>query len=221
MTKHQILIRSDRGLEEPLRLLAPRLLALGAERLKLTSSIAPPRLSLIPFSRSPIALLSIWSADAPLEAWARTVREALPEASLAGYRVEESTPRGYSRDWPDGEPTPGVGLLSLFRKPPALARDAFLRAWHGHHTPLSLEIHPLWGYVRNVVEAPLLPGSASLDAIVEEHFRERRDLLNPLRFFGGPLAMLPNMVRVALDIRRFIELRSMETYLTRERWLRG
>ncbi len=219
MTKHQLLIRAARL--DAADALARRLLELGAERLKLTNTIPAPRLALFPFTRTPLALCSIWSgADEPAR-FAEAARAAFPGAALASYRVDESTPRAYPRDWPDGAETPGVVLLTLFRKPPALGREAFLDAWHGHHTPLTLEIHPVWGYVRNVVEAAALPGSPALDGIVEEHFRDRAELLNPLRFYGGPLAMLPNMVRVALDIRRFIELRSLEVYLARERWLRS
>lgn len=218
MTKHQLLIRTVRPIDEDV--LARRLLTLDAARLKLTASIPAPRLALFPFARMPVALVSIWSEAGEPARFAEAAREALPGAELAAYRVDESTPRAYPRDWPDGAETPGVVLLTLFRKPPALSRDAFLEAWHGHHTPLTLEIHPVWGYVRNVVETAL-PGSPVLDGIVEEHFRDRAELLNPLRFYGGPLAMLPNMVRVALDIRRFIELRSLEVYLARERWLRS
>jgi hypothetical protein len=219
MIKHQLLIRGERPSDEDE--LGRRLLALDAARLKLTTTIPAPRLALFPFKRAPLALLSLWSEAGELSRFTEAAREAFPGAGLTAYRVDESTPRAYPRDWPDGLDTPGVVLLTLFRKPLALSREAFLSAWHGHHTPLTLEIHPVWGYIRNVVESAALPGSPELDGIVEEHFRDPRDLLNPLRFYGGPLAMLPNMVRVALDIRRFIELRSIEVFLARERWLRS
>jgi hypothetical protein len=104
------------------------------------------------------------------------------EGAASGYRVEESVPRGYERTWPDGADTPGGSMLTL------------LRRWHEGHSPLALEIHPLWNQVRNVVRAPVLPGSPPVCGIVEEQFRTREDLL---------------------------DLAALENYLVTERWLRG
>lgn len=199
--------------------LAPRLLARDPAALKLTfTACRPPRLSVLPFRRDAAALVSVVprAGDDDAEAWARAIGGILGAARVEGYRVVESVPCAYARGWPDGVRTPGAGLLTLFRRRPGQSDEDFFRAWHGGHTPLSLRIHPLWNYVRNVVVEPATAGSTRLDAIVEEHFRSRADLLVPPRFFGGPLAMLPNMVRVALDIRRFIDLSSMEVWLVDE-----
>jgi hypothetical protein len=198
----------------------PELLARQPDQLKLTlTTKSPPRLSIIPFSRRPLALFSIWTYQPELD-WHAPLRSL---GELAGYQVTESIPLAYERDWPDGEATPGVGLLTLFRSRPGLDRQAFLDAWHGHHSPLSLEIHPLYCYVRNVVDRPVIEGSYRWDGIVEEQFLRADDLLNPLRFFGrgNPTAMVRNMVRVALDIRRFIDLRTMQTYWVSEYWARS
>ncbi len=247
MTKLQLLLRpATHDLTPPadfaarVRGAAPSLLGRSSARLKLTLTTAPPpRLSLIPFRRPPLALLSVWTDGDPRQVAAEhaaPLREVLPGARLAAYRVSEALPCEYRRDWPDGVETPGPVLITTFRKPPRLPWDEFLRAWHGHHTPLSLQVHPLWCYVRNVVEEALVDGSPPLDAIVEELFRSPADLHNPLRFFGGPLSApgprvlagpgrvlraLPNMIRVGLDIRRFIDLGSMENHLARELWLRS
>ena len=59
---------------------------------------------------------------------------------------------------------------------------------------LALEVHPLWNYVRNVVVAPVLSGSPPLCGIVEEQFRTRGELLDPVRFFGGWLQDGPQHV---------------------------
>ncbi|MCZ7682975.1 MAG: EthD domain-containing protein [Sandaracinaceae bacterium] len=197
--------------------LAPALLAEEPEGLKLTVTEAPPpRLSVIPFSRTPFALLSVWTRDeGALDAWSRAA--ATEGIDVTAYRVEESTPVAYARTWPDGERTPAVVLLTVFRRKRGLDDEELIRRWHGGHTPLSLEIHPLFGYVRNVVTRS---SGAPLDAIVEEHFRTREDLLHPHKMFGGPLRMLPNMVRVAKDIAGFIDRASLETFLAAERWIR-
>jgi hypothetical protein len=196
--------------------LAPQLLELGSFALELTQTeLAPPRLSLFPFRRQPVALLSLRGSDLPEP---RQCAELLrPHAErVAGYAVDESLPVTYERTWADGEPTPGVSLLTLFRRRRGLTDADFLRRWHEGHTPLTLRTHPVWRYVRNVVREPLLDDSPPFDGIVQEHFRTRADLLNPLRFYDGPWRMLPNMVRVGLDVAGFIDLKTIETYLAVE-----
>lgn len=204
--------------------LAPRLLDRDPTALKLTfTPCLPPRLCVIPFRRDALALVSVVprAGDGDAEDWARSIAGTLGPVRVDGYRVIESTPCAYARGWPDGARTPGAGLLTLFRRRPGQSDDDFFRAWHGGHTPLSLRIHPLWNYVRNVVAGPATAAAPPLDAIVEEHFRTREDLLDPRRFFGGLWPMLPNMARVALDIRRFIDLSSMEAWLVEELHVRS
>ncbi len=199
-----------------------RLLASGPARLKLTfTAEEPPRLSVMPFRRDRLALVSLWDEAPPEAAVARWSALLQGEGAAAGYRVDESLPRAYQRHWPDGHDTPGGTMLTLLHRRPGLSDAEFLRRWHEGHSPLALRIHPLWHYVRNVVAAPVLPGSPSLCGIVEEHVRTRGELLDPTRFFGGWLPMLPNMVRVYADIRRFLDLAALENYLVTERWLRG
>ena len=112
-------------------------------------------------------------------------------------------------------------MLTLLHRRAGLTDAEFLRRWHEGHSPLALEIHPLWNYVRNVVAAPVLPGSPPLCGIVEEQCRTRGELLDPVRFFGGWLRMVPNMLRVYRDVRSFLDLAAIENYLVTERWLRG
>lgn len=191
-------------------------LAPGGVGVKTTvAEVDPPRLTVIPFLRRPAALFSITGDPTPAPDACAEILGQLG-GRLAGYRVDETVPRRYARDWPDGEPTPGVGLLTLFRRPVGVDDATFFKRWHGGHTALTFTVHPLWNYIRNVVLRPIIDGSPRFDAIVEEHFRERRDLMNPVRFFGGPAAMVPNMIRVGLDIRGFIDGASLESYLVAE-----
>ena len=151
----------------------------------------------------------------------------------------------YHRSWADGVPTPGIGLMTFFKRRPGLDDAVFMERWHGGHTPLSLEIHPLWSYIRNVVREPvhtiarepvhtiarepvhtIARGPAAIsepawEGLVEEHFQRPEDLLNPLRFFGGPLKMAFNMARVARDVAGFLDMRSLQTYLVQELFVRS
>jgi hypothetical protein len=103
-------------------------------------------------------------------------------------------------------------LLTLFRKNPRLDRERFFREWYGRHTPLSLRIHPMDEYVRNVVEDTVVDGSPWWDGIVTEHFDRASDLLLPWRLFGSAWTMVPNMALVGLHVSYFLDLRSLETY---------
>jgi hypothetical protein len=129
-------------------------------------------------------------------------------ARVDGYLVTESMPlRCPDRDWPDGTRSPGVTLWTAFPKPDRLSDEAFYERWHGHHTPLSFEVHPLWEYTRNAVARVLTPGAPPHRAIVEERFRTLEDLVDPNRFFGAP----ENIQRVLTDIATFTDFESINT----------
>lgn len=187
------------------------------QSLKISVTIdAPPPIGIIPFRRDPIAAVSVCGEE---PSW------GVPLARIAGfaggYRVDEAVPVAWDRTWPTGEPSPGAGLLTLFRRRPDIDYATFIDRWHNGHTPLTLRVHPVCCYVRNVVNGTLADGGYWYDGIVEEHTRTRADLLNPFRFFGGPLIVLSRMLEVYRDVRGFIDYGSIETYLVREFRLRG
>ena len=228
MMKLVCILRGSPG--EPVELFRERvfgafasyLMDAGPEGLKIcVSAMDHPRLSLIPFGRGRIALVSIWyGRGTGREAgdWARdAAREWKGPASA--YLVEESVPVAYARTWPAGEKTPGLGLLTIFNPRRGLSREDFIHGWHRGHTPLALRVHPLWNYVRNVVVESLLPGLPVPGGIVEEQCRDAADILTPWKFFGGPLAMVPNMIRIALDIRKWMDIGTIENHLVDEYWL--
>jgi len=176
----------------------------------------PPRASVIPFKRKKIAILSVsGSNDGMIEL------SPVPEGSSGAYHVTEALPVAYTKDWPDGQKTPGACLLTLFKKKKNIDYDTFIDRWHNSHTPLSLKIHPLWHYSRNVVDARGGDVTEKWDGIVEEHFRKRRHLTNPFIFFGNTLTMWRNMIRVYADTNAFLDYRTIETYLVREYILRS
>lgn len=200
----------------------PEILGNGDRRCKLTmTAVDPPRLSITPYKKERLAMISLWEASPSRES--QRVNRACRawDGPCHGYRVNETIPLAYERTWPAGTETPGLGLLTLFRSRQGLEKDEFLRRWHDGHSPLGMEVHPLWNYVRNVVQDQLVPGSPRCDGIVEEHCRTPQELLNPVRFFGGPLRMIPNMARIGLDIRKWMDFGSIENYLVSEQWIRG
>jgi len=181
-------------------------------RLKYTiTTKAPPTLSIIPFSKKKLAAVSIEHASN------QPVYGLMDADGFYGaYRVTEALPVSYKQVWSDGQPTPGACLLTLFSQKKNIDYPTFINRWHNNHTPLSLRYHPLWNYNRNVVEEILNDTSKSFNGIVEEQVRQTSDLLNPFKFFGNPLVILPRMLHVYMDTKSFIDYPSMETYLASE-----
>jgi hypothetical protein len=182
------------------------------EKLKVVvTAEAPPLLSVIPFKKSKIASISVYNAiSGPVESLIRL-------KGFAGcYRVEEALPVQYQKIWPDLQMTPGICLLTLFNRKTGIDKGLFLDRWHNSHTPLSLKIHPLWNYSRNVVNEKLSGNSTKFEGIVEEQMKTDADLRNPFRFFGKPAIIVPRMISVYRDTHSFIDYPSMETYWTRE-----
>jgi len=171
----------------------------------------PPRISVIPFKREKIAVISLTHKTST------GIDLITREQGFTGsYMVEETIPVAYEKTWKDGDATPGVCLLTLFHKKPGLDQETFINRWHHSHTPLSLRLHPLWNYNRNVVKSILSEDSLWYDGIVEEQFEKPSDLLNPFVFFGPPLKVPLHMYQVLKDTRSFIDMRRIETYLTTE-----
>jgi hypothetical protein len=172
---------------------------------------APPRFSIIPFSNKKVAAISVYNLK---PGTVEFIKEA--DGFCGGYRVTEALPVAYQVNWKPGEPTPGACLFTLFSKKKNIDYPTFIDRWYNVHSPHSLRIHPLWNYVRNVVNEKLYPDSAWFDGIVEEQVHEERDLLNPFRFWGNPIVILPRMLKELYDTKSFIDYGSMETYLATE-----
>jgi hypothetical protein len=180
------------------------------------TAVPPPKMSVIPFKKDKIAAVSIYFSALNYG----IILKDEPGFS-GGFRVEEALPVAYEKNWEDGTATPGVCLLTLFQKKKNVDYEMFINRWHNGHTPLSLKIHPLWSYNRNVVKEKLTDASYEWDGIVEEHFRTSSDLLNPLKFFGNPLVMIYNMLRVYFDTNTFLDYKTIEPYFTTEIWIKS
>lgn len=183
---------------------------LSALKVVLTEA-APPGISIIPFKKKKVATISVYYKEGFL------IPDFEQASGLVGeYLVTEALPVSYDKDWKDGTITPGVCLLTLFNQKKSISWDTFIDRWHNSHTPLSLKLHPLWNYNRNVVDKGAGENLEHWDGIVEEHVKTRDDLLNPFRFFGNPLRIIPNMISVYRDTKSFLDYDSIEPYLAME-----
>ncbi len=222
MRKEMYLIRGNDA--ETYEAFTKRILSLAQEAcslkpaaVKLTvTTRKPPALTVIPFKRKKISVISVYKDD------------PTPVACLTGapgfsgaWIVQEAVPVAYEKSWPDGERTPGINLLTLFHRKPHINYASFIDRWHNSHTPLSLKIHPLWNYNRNVVRDPIAPTVQPYDGIVEEHFRTTSDLLNIFRFFGNPFIILYRFYQVYTDTNAFLDYKRIETYLADEYHVRS
>lgn len=171
----------------------------------------PPKVSVIPFKKMKIASISVvQDSNEPVPGIEKVF------GFVGSFEVTEALPVAYVKNWKDGVSTPGICLLTLFRQKQSIDYDTFIDRWHNSHTPLSLKLHPLWNYNRNVVENRGANNTEYWDGIVEEHCKTRAELLNPFQFFGKPLRIIPNMIKVYRDTKSFLDYGSIEPYLAME-----
>jgi hypothetical protein len=135
------------------------------------------------------AVVSVW-LDSARTASRRPVDEALAAVAgtldVAAYVVTESEPmRNTAHPVPPGERTPGFANLAFLRRPPDLAFDDWIAAWHDDHTPVAIETQSTFGYVQNVVVRALTAGAPGVDGIVEELFPIEA-LADAHAFFDAP-----------------------------------
>lgn len=176
----------------------------------------PPVISIIPFKKQKIASISIMSNKLD-----RLIGLEDSLGYAGSFQVKEALPIAYEKIWADGQATPGICLFTLFRKKKSIDHATFIDRWHNSHTPLSLELHPLWNYNRNVVESNSLGTKEFYDGIVEEHCKTREELINPFKFFGKPTRILQNMILVYKDTKSFLDYGSIEPYLAMEYWIKS
>lgn len=132
----------------------------------------------------------------------------------AAHLVTESVPLAYDRiDWPLGERSPGISIVTLFHKRAGLSDEEFFAVWHGEQTPITFELHPVTLYMRNAVWRTLPDGAEPFRGIVEECVPTLDDLLDFDRFYGagGDAAKLrDNMERSMAVHHRFTDMETMQ-----------
>jgi hypothetical protein len=200
---------------------APSIMKHGPANCKVTiSAVKQPTITILPLKRNGFAMFSVTGVDR--DALFNELGSILnPGRLLYGYAVHESPYLLSARSWSHGSESPGLILLTMFRKKKNLPRETFMRIWFGEHSPMSIVIHPLGDYIRNVVTGYLTEDTPGVDGIVEEHFGSDRDLLNPVRMFGGIRKVLPSMLRIQRHVSGFIDLSNIKNYICREYLIKG
>ncbi len=160
--------------------------------------------------------LTVWT-DA-VEQTEEIVDHLPATARTTPYLLAESVPREWTdRDWVDGVRSPGVCLLTAFPMLGGIGPDTFFSRWHGSHSVLTFQIHPVHRYVRNTVVRRLGDGPPN-DAVVTEVF-DADDLLDPARFYGGSepeLGWRDAMERINADLVTFCDMDRLQTAPTEE-----
>ena len=176
--------------------LPERLAELGLHGLTLRERLPEQR-------TGPDALAGLWLEGDPRPA-AAALRQRAARVEL--WRVEECRQKPYLRDWPQGAPTPGFGMVALMRKVPDKTREECQRYWVERHTGLALRVHQgMCGYVQNVVKEALTPGGADVIGIAELQFRTREDFTE--RMYVPPEAR----AEIYTDVPKFASLADSES----------
>ncbi|HOT47293.1 MAG TPA: hypothetical protein PLM53_19815 [Spirochaetota bacterium] len=204
-----------------LHTVAPAVMKHDPVNCKLTLSAAEqPSITILPLKRNGFAMFSLVGIDRAA-VLGELERHRNPDRAVYGYAVHESPYLLSGKSWPCGTESPGLVLLTMFRKKPGLPENEFMRIWFGEHSPLSIVVHPLINYIRNVVTGVLTDNAPAFDGIVEEHFGCDRDLLNPVKMFGGIRRFLPSMLRIWRHVPTFLDMSNIRNYICREYSLKG
>ncbi|MCW2801027.1 MAG: hypothetical protein JWQ70_2499 [Aeromicrobium sp.] len=70
----------------------------------------------------------------------------------------------------DGQRADALANIAVLRRPEGMTREEYLDIWLNDHTPIAIATQNTFGYIQNIVEEALTPGSPELSAIVEELF---------------------------------------------------
>ena len=145
------------------------LAASGVRRVQLNLDDADVAAALRLATGEPIrAVVSTWSDGAADPAAIAAVLAGV-SGRVAGWRVEEHR-RLDPPQVPDGERADALATVALIRRPAELTQDEWLRRWLVEHTPVAIRTQATFGYVQNVVTAPVTDGAPFVSALVEELF---------------------------------------------------
>ncbi|MBC9734526.1 hypothetical protein IBJ60_14990 [Nocardioides sp. zg-578] len=158
--------------------LRDRLAALGAGRLQVNLDDEPVADAMrIASPDGPVrAVVSVWvdTGDA-VDALADPVTDSLAAAvagsgaRLAGYEVEQRRPLE-PPVVPDGVRADALANVAVLRRPAELDEAEWRHRWLVDHTPVAIATQGTFGYLQNVVVAPVTADAPYVSAIVEELF---------------------------------------------------
>jgi hypothetical protein len=149
----------------------------------------------------------------------------------AGYLVTESMYTDYGgnrwsqpRDWPDGQRSPGVVMLTLLERPARMTRPEWIVHWHGVQSPVSESMQPRMRYVRNAVSWPLTEGAPPYEGIVEEAWPSGQHVEDPMLFYcadGSQQTLEQNLARMLESVQGFLDLERIRSATLSEYLLRS
>ncbi|QIK77179.1 hypothetical protein G7071_01295 [Nocardioides piscis] len=126
----------------------------------------------IPTGPAPIAaVVSVWVPSVEAASLV-TAALAAVTGTLAGWEVEERRPIEPPETW-DGSRLDGLANIAILRRPDELDVEEWRNRWLVDHTPVAIETQATFGYLQNVVVAPVtaMPDDvAPVAALVEELF---------------------------------------------------
>jgi hypothetical protein len=195
--------------------IARRLLDTGAHSVTMHLDDADaqvPTMVPVPEDELPVrAAVSVWVDNHDTRG---DIEAILGETGIrrAGYLVTESLYKDYGdnehaqpRDWPDGQRSPGIVMLTIFDKPPGMDDDQFYGHWYGHQSPMSEWMQPRARYVRNAVVRSMTPGAPRYKAIVAESWASAALLTDITAFFGSADGKdVAELIRIMLDSTKLL-----------------
>ena len=119
----------------------------------------------IPTGEPVRAVLSVWDVEPGPIAEILTTSAA----TVHGWRVDEHRRLDPPEVW-DGSRVDALSNIAILRRPQDLPRAEWLRRWMVEHTPIAIRTQATFGYVQNVIVAPITTGAPRVDAFVEELF---------------------------------------------------
>lgn len=149
--------------------------------------------------------------------------------SVGCYQVEQSIYKDYGdnqhfhkRDWPDGQRSPSVQMVTLLTRPKKLSPQEWIKRWHGNMSPVSEQLQPRARYVRNVI-LDKTEDSPAFDGAVEEAWPSAQHISNPFLFYcaENPLQLAKNMARLMKAVTHFHQLHKIRTVTMSEYFIKS
>jgi hypothetical protein len=116
--------------------------------------------------RAITAFITLWTDGGPAAA-IEVVAELAPE--VHAWRVSERRPIE-PPTVEDGQRADALANIAVLRRPETMSREEYLDVWLNDHSPIAMRTQNTFGYVQNIAEEALTPGSPDISAIVEELF---------------------------------------------------
>lgn len=200
---------------------APRLLELGAHRLKICvedEHVDGDALRMNPVPPPKAAMASYWIECAqdrgPIE---RVLSDS--SAALASFLVVESVPvpnTGHVVE--PGQRTPGMAQITCIVPKQGLPYDEFIRIWHTEQRPCAMETQSTFQYIRNEIVRTLSGKPPPWAAVVEEGFPIEA-MRDPRAFYAAvddEEKFQRNLTRMLETVERFLAMDQTDVTITGE-----